>query len=90
MGTALIKIKLMPTAPDVNLEEIKSNSQKTIEETGGEKCSFEEEPVAFGLKAVIVSFSLDEDKELSPIEEKLKIIENINSVQVIDMRRAFG
>lgn len=90
MGTALIKIKLMPTSPEADLESIKAKAAEAIEETGGEKPTFEEEPVAFGLKAVIAGFALDEEKELDPIEEKLKTVENINSVQVIDMRRAFG
>ena len=90
MGTALIKIKIMPTSPETDLEEIKSKAKEAINETGGEKPTFEEEPVAFGLKAVIASFALDEDKSLDAIEEKLKTVENVNSVQVIDMRRAFG
>ncbi len=90
MGVALIKIKIMPTSPDVNLEEIKTKAQETIKKGKGEKINFAEEPVAFGLKAVIASFSQDESEKLDPIEEELKTIENVNSVQIIDMRRAFG
>ena len=90
MGTALIKIKIMPTSPEINLEEIKEKSKGVIEKGEGKNISFEEEPIAFGLKAVIAGFALDESKELEPLENKLKEIENVNSVQVIDMRRAFG
>lgn len=90
MGTALIKIKLMPTSPEVDLDAIKKSAEEKITAGSGEKTSFEEEPIAFGLKAVIAGFSLDESKELDPIEESLKKIENVNSVQVVDMRRAFG
>ena len=90
MGTALIKIKLMPTSPETDLEEIKTKAAEAIEAAGGEKPTFEEEPVAFGLKAVIAGFALDESKELDAVEEKLKAVENVNSVQVVDMRRAFG
>ncbi len=90
MGTALIKIKLMPTSPEVDLEKIKTNAQIVVEEKGGKKCVFEEEPIAFGLTAVILFFEIDESQELEPIEENLKKIENVNSAQVIDMRRAFG
>ncbi|MFH1787239.1 MAG: elongation factor 1-beta [archaeon] len=90
MGTALIKIKIMPTSPDVNLEEIKEKTKMVIEENKGEKCVFEEEPIAFGLKAVIAGFSLDEEYELEPIEQSLRQIENVNSAEVSDMRRAFG
>ena len=90
MGTALIKLKIMPDSPDVNLEDIKNKAKEIIEGSEGKINDFEEEPIAFGLKAVIVGFALDESKELEPLEEALKSVENISSVQVIDMRRAFG
>lgn len=90
MGIALLKIKLMPTSPEVDLEEIKQKALKIVEEGKGTKCQFEEQPIAFGLKAVIVSFDIEESQELDPIEENLRKIENVNSAEVIDMRRAFG
>jgi elongation factor 1-beta len=90
MGTALLRIKLMPSSPEVNLEEIKEKAKEIVEKGQGRNPKFEEELIAFGLKALIVSFDIDEEQELEPIEEGLKNIENINSAQVIDMRRAFG
>jgi elongation factor 1-beta len=90
MGIALIKIKLMPTSPDVDLNAIQKASEKVIKKGSGDKISFVEEPIAFGLKAVIAGFALDEDKELETIENGLKKIKDVSSVQVIDMRRAFG
>lgn len=90
MGIALIKIKIMPTSPETNLEDIKNSSKTIIEGNQGQNVSFEEEPIAFGLKAVIASFSIDESQELEPIENKLREIENVNSAEISDMRRAFG
>jgi len=91
MGITLIKIKLMPTSPEVNLEEIKEKTKSVIESNKGSKVSFEEEPIAFGLKALIAKFEQNEDDgELEPIENALKEIENVSSVKIIDMRRAFG
>jgi elongation factor 1-beta len=90
MGTMQIKIKLMPTSPDVDLEKIKADAQAVIEGEKGQHTRFEEEPIAFGLKAVILGFDMPEEQELDPFESKLAKIENVNSVQVIDMRRAFG
>lgn len=90
MGTALLKIKLMPASPEVNFEEVKEKAKAIVEEGKGRNCAFEEELIAFGLKALIVSFDIDEEQELDPVEEGLGKIENINSAQVIDMRRAFG
>ena len=87
MGTAGIKIKLMPLSPEVNLEEIKNNAKALIEEKGGKNCRFEEEPIAFGLKAIMVYFDWPEEKELEELENKLKEIKNINSAEIVDMRR---
>ena len=90
MGIALLKYKIMPTSPEVNLEEIKEKAKQLIKENKGKNPNFEEEPIAFGLKAVLASFAIDENDSLEPIEEAMKKIKNVNSVQVIDMRRAFG
>ena len=90
MGTALIKIKIMPSSVETNLEEIKEKAKSVIESNKGKHPMFEEEPIAFGLKAVIAGFEIDESDELDPIEEALRKIENVNSAEVIDMRRAFG
>jgi len=87
MGTVGIKIKLMPSSPEVNLEEIKNNAKTLIEEKDGKNCRFEEEPIAFGLKAVIAYFEWPEEKELEELEKKLKEIKNINSAEIVDMRR---
>ena len=91
MGTVGIKIKLMPTSPEVDLEEIKTKAKELIEDKEGKNISFEEEPVAFGLKAVIITFAIDEDSgDSDGIESGLGEIENVNSSKIIDMRRAFG
>ena len=86
--TAIVKIKFMPSSPETNLEEIKEKARKLIENEGGKGVKFEEEPIAFGLKAVIVFFLWDEGKELEPLENSLEKIENVNSVEMIDMRKA--
>lgn len=90
MGTALLKMKLMPSSIEADLENIKNKAKETIETNKGKRVSFEEEPIAFGLKAIIVGFDIDENDPLDAIEEKLKKIEDVNSVEVVDMRRAFG
>ena len=90
MGTAAVKIKIMPTSPDINLDDIKEESKSIIENWGGKNCKFEEEPIAFGLSAIIAFFAWPEEKELEKMEKELDSIEDVSSVQVIDMRRAFG
>lgn len=81
------KYKVMPTSPEVNLEEIKDAARKIVEDFGGENKEYTEEPVAFGLKSITVFFFYPDDKEVEEVEKKLSEIENVNSVQLIDMRK---
>ena len=91
MGITLIRIKIMPTSVDTNLEEIKDRTREIIKEHKGDRVIFEEEPVAFGLKAIIVNFEQEESQgELDPIEEAINKLLNVNSVEIMDIRRAFG
>lgn len=90
MGTALITIKIMPISIEANLKEIQEFAENIVSKGQGKNTRFEEVPIAFGLKALHVFFDLDESIELETIENQLREIENVNSAQVIDMRRAFG
>ncbi len=85
-----VKIKVMPSSPNANLEKIKKEAKEIIIREGGKNCSFEEEPIAFGLKALIALFLWSEEKSLDELEKKLEKIEDISSIQVIDIRKAFG
>jgi elongation factor 1-beta len=87
MGIAGIKIKIMPESPETNLEEIKEKVKLIVEEKGGKNREYEEESIAFGLRAIIAFFELSEDIEPEGIEEALESIEGVSSVQLIDMRR---
>ena len=81
------KYKLMPESPSVDLEAIKESAKKIVEELGGTKKEYSEEPVAFGLKAVIVFFFYPDDKSVEDMEDKLQSIENVQSATLIDMRK---
>lgn len=90
MGIAAVKIRILPTSPEVDLENLKIIIKSLVEEKGGKNCSFEEEPIAFGLKAIIAFFAWPEQLELENLENSINEIEEVSSLQVIDMRRAFG
>jgi len=77
----------MPSSPDVSLEKIKGSAKKLLDKNGGKNIVFNEEPIAFGLKALIVSFIWPEDKELENIENFLGEIENVSSEEMIGMTR---
>jgi len=90
MGTIAVKIKIMPASPATNLKKIEEEAKKILEKDGGKNPSFTEEPIAFGLKALILFFAWPEEKEIESLEQKFGKIKEVNSVQIIDMRRAFG
>jgi len=90
MGTVSVKMKVLPASLEVDLEELKQKAKEIVEGKGGTNCHFEEEEIAFGLKALITIFDWTEGLEVEPVEEALAQIENVNSAQLIDMRRAIG
>ena len=77
----------MPSSPSINLEKLQQEVKKLIEKRGGKNRQYEEQPIAFGLKAVIAFFEWPEEKELEDLENSLRKINNVNSIQIIDMRK---
>ena len=61
MGEVLTTMKIMPDSPDVDLEAIKATITDSMPE-GAELHNIAEEPIAFGLVAIILSF-ITEDGE---------------------------
>ena len=89
-GIVAVIVKILPESPDTNLEEIKNNAKRTLENHGALNISFEEEPIAFGLKAIKAKFAWPEEKDTDLIENSIKEIPHVSSVQIEDYRRAFG
>ncbi|MCL5730019.1 MAG: elongation factor 1-beta [Candidatus Pacearchaeota archaeon] len=90
MGIALVKIKIMPESPASNLRDIESKARDIIEKNSGLITGFAEEPIAFGLKALFVSFEWPEERELEDLESELGQISEVKSAEVSDIRRAIG
>jgi elongation factor 1-beta len=88
MGRALIKYKIMPEGIPEDFETLKKNLKEIVERFEGQVNQTEEEPIAFGLKAIILTISIDESKETTGLEEEMKKLEGISSLDVIDYRRA--
>lgn len=86
-GVAGVKIKIMPESPSVNIHEIEERAKNIVKAEGGKNNEYSVEPIAFGLKAVIAFFQWPEEKDLEKIEEKFRQIENVQSVQTIDIRK---
>lgn len=81
------KYKLMPESPQTDLEQIKIEAQRIVTEFGGTNKEYEIQPVAFGLKAIIVFFFYPDDKDPESLEEKFANIKDVASCELIDMRK---
>jgi elongation factor 1-beta len=92
MAKVIMTWKVMPENSETNLEDIKVEVKKVIEGFDGIiNGEMTEEPLAFGLKFVKVSFAYDEDKGTTDdLEEELSSGEFIQSVEVLSVGRAMG
>ena len=91
MATAGIQFKIMPEGLDTDLETLKTKIKTTIETfESGVFNDTKEEPIAFGLKALIITIALSEDEESDNVETALSEIEGVSSVEMIDYRRVVG
>lgn len=90
MGIAILKLKVMPGSPSVDLEKIKKEAEKIFSKNNAQLHSTDKEPIAFGLVALIFTVSWSEENSQDVLEKELSKIKDVSSVQVIDFRRAFG
>lgn len=91
MAEVIVTLRIMPESPDTDLKAIEKKAKEKISSYGGDVAKTEEIPVAFGLKSLNISFFMDESKgDTEPLEKEIAQIEEVNSVEVIDVRRAVG
>ncbi|MGM5484277.1 MAG: elongation factor 1-beta [Nanobdellota archaeon] len=90
MAKAIVSMKVMPESPEVDMESAQEKIEGKVKEFAGEtEIRKNIQPVAFGLKAINITFVMDEEKGATdPLEEDLKSLEEISSVEVTDVRRA--
>ncbi len=90
MAVVAVIAKIMPSSPETDLKKIEEIAKKSMEQEGAKNISFVEEPIAFGLKAIMMKFAWPEEKDTDIIENKLSKIQNVSSAVISDYRRAFG
>jgi elongation factor 1-beta len=88
LAKVLVSLKIFPSNVEVNRDALK----KEIERNLPEYCSvykFEEEPIAFGLVALLTDILIPEDKTggITEVENSLKKIEKISDYQTLMVRR---
>ncbi len=92
MAQVVLTLRIMPNDINVNLSDLEKKAKKEIIDF----CDAKEfkiiiEPIAFGIKALNVLFVMDENKgSTEELEKKIGQISGVESVEVIDVRRAVG
>lgn len=87
MGEVAAKIKIMPSGMDVDLNKLKEELKKVIPE-GARLHSFAEEPVAFGLKALVVVVKVgDKEGGTEKVEEAFGKVKGVENVSVEELGR---
>jgi len=91
MANVIVTFKVNLESPETNVEDVKDAVSVKIEDSGVQVGKTEIEEVAFGLKAINFICIMDEDKgSTDRLEETMNEVEGVNSVQVVDVRRAIG
>ena len=91
MATAGIQFKIMPDGVDTDLKKLTTDIKTAVETfESGVFSDAKEEPIAFGLKALIITIALSEDEESDAVEKTLSEIEGVSSIELIDYRRVVG
>jgi len=82
MGDVLVTYKIMPSGVDIDFEKMKEEVKKRVGDIG-KVAEFELQPIAFGLKALVVKIIVkDEGGITDKIEEELSKIEHVQGVVV--------
>ncbi len=82
MGKVAAKIRVMPESPEVDIEALKAKIREMVDAE-----DIAEAPIAFGLKALDVLVVMPDGTEggTSPIEERLRSIDGVQTVETIDV-----
>ena len=92
MAKAIITFKLMPESPEIALEPIKAAARKIAQQGGAiGEMQVKEEPIAFGLKAVLVlAMYVVEGSDFEGLAEEMGRIDGVQSAEVARMDLALG
>ena len=87
MGEVAAKIRIMPTGMDVDLKKLMDELTKVVPK-GARLHGFSEEPVAFGLKALMVVVKVgDLEGGTEKVEEAFGKVKGVENVSVEELGR---
>jgi elongation factor 1-beta len=88
LAKVIAQIKIFPTETTVDLEELRKKVEKALPpETSIAR--FDEEPIAFGLVALVANVVMPEEEgRMEKVEEALKSVETVGEIQVVNVWRS--
>ena len=92
MASVVVSLRIMPNDTSIDLSRLETLAKEEIVDF----CNSKEfkttiEPIAFGLKALNIIFVMEESiGSTEKMEEKIKLIDGVESIEVTDVRRAIG
>jgi len=88
MAKVLVAIKVFPSDPSRDLSQLKAQIEKRLPKDVS-ILRFQEEPIAFGLVALVANLLMPEEAsgKMDEIEEALKSTEGVSEIQVVSATR---
>ena len=88
MADMLVSMKIFPSDITVDLNQLRQQIENSLPKDSSVR-KFAEEPIAFGLKALIAHILIPEDKQdsLEKIENIIKQINGVSNVETFMMQR---
>jgi len=88
LARVVVSLKIFPSDIDVDLNALRERIEKSLPSYAS-VYRFEEEPIAFGLVALIAHIVLPEDRAggLDEIERCIQGLEGVGDIQTIMVRR---
>jgi translation elongation factor aEF-1 beta len=88
LARVLASIKIFPNDANIDLTALKTKVEQALP-TGSAVQKFEEEPIAFGLVALIAHVVLPEDAagHMDQVEEAIRSVESVSEIQVLRVGR---
>jgi elongation factor 1-beta len=87
MARLVARIRILPAEAESNLEQVTELLRNSIPE-GMELKNSSMEPIAFGLKAIIGDFLLDDaEGQMDKLEESIKQVQGVGEIEVMNISR---
>ena len=87
MTRLVARIRILPAEAEYDLENVVESIKKSVP-PGMEMKSSAMEPIAFGLKAIVGDFLLDDaEGQMDKLEEYIKSVDGVGEIEVTNISR---